>query len=129
MRRSFNMPDDDRPSVEDGTYAAKVKKIEEKTGRDSGAEYLQWTLELTDVGARVFFITSLQQQALWNLKRLLKALEMPHSGEIDIDFDDCRGRQLMVDIENEDYQGEPRPRVRDIHPHPEGAMTEEDVPF
>jgi len=91
-------------------YDATVFNCEMKTGKDSGQPYLNWEFNIQTPGfekRKAWYITSLQPNALWNLKSLLEAItgeEVPE-GPIEFEPNDLFGRPCKLSIKNEDYQG------------------------
>lgn len=111
-----------------GEYLAAVEEVSVETS-PSNTEYLKWKFKL-DEGGIAYYNTSLQPQALWNLRNLLEALgvTVPNSA-LDVDLEDLLGRELMVLIDMEEYEGKKRPKMTDFWPVEDGASskkTEED---
>lgn len=98
-----------------GEYLATVEEVSVETSQ-SNTEYLKWKFKI-DGGGIAYYNTSLQPQALWNLRNLLEALgvEVPNSA-MDIDLEDMLGRELMVLIDMEEYEGKKRPKMTDFWP-------------
>ncbi len=119
-----------RARVPEGDYLVKVLEITEEEGQDSGKPYLAWNLEITTgkfAGKRLKHITSLQPQALFNLRNTLEALnvEVPDSVS-DIDLDALEGLEMGVGVEVETYQGNKQSKVVDVFPEEELEETDED---
>ena len=118
-----------RARVPEGDYLVKVVEITEEIGQDSGKPFLSWSLEITTgkfVGKRLRHITSLQPQALFNLRNTLEALnvEVPDSVS-DIDLDALEGMEMGVGVEVETYQGNKQSKVVDVFPEEELEEEEE----
>ena len=101
-----------------GKYNVKITKVEAKKGKDSGKPYLNWELQVLDgeyKGARLWYITSLSPQALFNLRNLLTAagIEVPKS-MVKIDLDSVIGRIVTAKVIMETYNGEERPKVKEV---------------
>ena len=111
--------------IDDGEYICTVEEVEEKES-ESGNEYLNWKLK-TEGGSTLYHITSLQPQALFNLKNTLEAcgMEVPQSA-FDVDLDSVIGAEVGVIVENETYQGKRRPRVVDLFSPDGEADSDED---
>lgn len=115
--------------VKDGEYMTKVKKVEKRES-DSGNDYLQFTLEITDKGKNkgklLRHICSLQPQALFNLRNTIEALgmEVPRS-KLKLTLAEYIGKTLGVIVENEVYQGRKQSRVVEVY-NPEDREDEED---
>lgn len=100
-----------------GTYNVKISKVEAKKSQ-AGKPYLNWEFTVIDEefkGSKLWFVTSLQPQALFNLRNLLVAagLDVPKS-VVSIDLDTVIGRIVAVKVEMETYNGEQRARVKSI---------------
>jgi len=68
-------------------------------------------------GRKGFLNTSLQPQAKWATKRVLVALGVPEEdlqGEIEFEPADMEGRECVIVIGHEVYEGEKRQRVRRV---------------
>ena len=110
-----------------GYYQAAVSKCEQRKSR-AGNDYLSWTFSIQApeefVSRKAFYNTSLQQQALWNLKRTLIALgfaEGDLAGDIDFEPSDVLGVECTLVIVEDEYNGETVGRVDQVLP----AGTEE----
>lgn len=104
-------------SVPDADYKVKVVEVTEEEGADSGEPYLSWELEIIEgkhKGAKLYHITSLQKQALFNLRRTLEAcgMEIPDSA-MDLDLDELTDLTLGVTTEQEEYKGKKKSKVID----------------
>ncbi len=97
--------------VPPGNYEAVVAQVDEKEGPKG--PYLEWQLKLVEtLGMNsVWFRTSFSPQSLWNLKRSLRVLGMPHDGVVQFSPNDVVGRRCVAVIENEQYQGRTQARV------------------
>jgi len=69
-------------------------------------------------GRKCFGNYSLQPQALWNLKRFLKALDLGYdlSGECEFDTDDLLGAECTLLLIQQEYQGEMRNSIQRVLP-------------
>lgn len=116
--------------VSEGRQLAEVVECEVKTSDNTGNDYINWKLKTK--GGTIYHTTSLQPQALWNLRNTLEAmgLEVPQS-PLDLDLDEYPGLELGIEVENEVYQGKKRPRIIDVFPvnelDGEEAEEEEEV--
>lgn len=97
-------------AVADGTYAAAIDSAEEDESSE-GNPMLKLTHKLKN-GAKLFDNVSLLPQALWRLKTLLECIgeEVP-DGEYELDPADLIGKELMIEVTNEKWQGKDRPKV------------------
>lgn len=119
-----------------GKYKAKVDDVvyQEKSKR-SGQPKVQFTFTLLEgledtnadydpaTNRKAFYEVSLQEQSLWNLKRTLVALgDTPEDleGELELEKADYVGRECIVVIGHEEYEGINRQRTRRIEPLLEG---------
>ena len=98
--------------VSDGEYVAEVMVVEQKES-SSNNDYLNWKLKVG--GGIAYHTTSLQSQALWNLRATLEACgyDIPDD-KFDIDLDALVGEELGVCIESEVYQGKRKPVVVEV---------------
>lgn len=81
-----------------GRYSAVVESVMYRlrpvSEGGSGNPYLNWTWVITGpnyANRKVFQTTSLSEKALWNLKATLKALDLPHNGHLQIEYDEASG--------------------------------------
>lgn len=111
--------------VPEGPILATIKSVELKTSESSGNDYLAWTC--TTKKGPLFFNTSLQPHALFNLRGLLEAcgMEIP-DGPMDIDFDEMVGYEFIAVVEHEKYEGKNRARVVEYMAADEEIDSEED---
>lgn len=104
-------------SCPDGTYPAVIDEVEEKESQSSGQPMLvvKWKItEGKNKGTMLWDNLSLQPQALWRLKGLLEALgeDVPDSS-MEVDIGDLEGKEAMITVTNEKFEGKDRPRVTD----------------
>lgn len=101
--------------VQEGRQLAEVLECGVKESESSGNEYINWKLKAK--GGNIYHTTSLQPQALWNLRNTLEAmgLEVPEAA-LDLDLAEYPGMELGIEVENETYQGKKRPRIIDVFP-------------
>lgn len=100
-----------------GNYPAKLVKVEPKKSGEN-KPYLNWELEVisgNSKGAKLWYVTSLQPQALFNLRNLLIAagLDVPKK-VISIDLDAVIGRVVEAKVVMEEYNGEERPKIKSL---------------
>jgi len=118
----FTGVSDGMDPIPEGIYNARVFDVELRTSVNSGNQYLNWTFRIDGGeydGRRLFFVTSLKKDALWNLKRTLKALQFGGdlNGQVDLgDLDNFLGKQCRISVGIENYLGEPRNRVLRVLP-------------
>jgi len=104
--------------VPEGEYKVKVVAITMEEGESSGQPYLKWELEITEgkqKGKKLVHITSLQPQALFNLRNTLEALGVEvEEKAMKLNLNDYIGLEMGVVVEIETYQGNARSRVVDV---------------
>jgi len=101
-----------------GYVLAQVSGCNQVLARSSGKPTINWEFTIQDpeayAGRKAFYNTSLQPQALWNLKRVLTALGWPEDdleGELDFDEEDTLGMECILEIEEDIYEGRTVSRV------------------
>lgn len=103
--------------IPDGDYAVIVKEVTEESG-DKG-KYLNWVMEINTgefKGKRLYYITSLTKQSLWNLRAVLEALGIEVSkSKMQLDIQSYRGMEMGVSVETEKYKGKLKNTVVDIY--------------
>lgn len=55
----------------------------------------------------------IKENALWRLKMFLKALDLPHKGQINFDSDDWINKPLKVKVYHDEYNGKKRSKISD----------------
>lgn len=111
--------------LEEGRQLLTVEGTPEiRTSENSGTDYINWTFK--GKGGKVWHTTSLQPQALWNLRNVLEALglEVPE-GALDIDLSEMDGLTLGGEVAHEVYQGKKKAVLVDIFPESELDGEEE----
>lgn len=111
----------------EGEYLVKVHEVTEERG--PAAPYFKWKLMVAEgpkKGGILYFNTSLAVQALWNLRSLLEALgvDVPDD-ETEMDTDDFLGKEMMVSVEHESYEGKKQSKIADFWPVGDGERDEE----
>lgn len=112
--------------VREGRQKLIVDGIPEvRVSERSGSEYISWKFKAD--GGIIYHTTSLQPQALWNLRNTLEALglEVPE-GSLDIDLTELDGLECGAEIEHEVYQGKKRPVIVDLFPLEELEGSDEE---
>lgn len=101
--------------TKEGDYVVEVESVEEKTSESSGQQYLAWEFRVAEgkfKGKKLWHNTSLQPQALFNLRNLLEAMGVEVvDGEMDLNLSDFVGERVGVNVEMEEYQGKDKPRI------------------
>jgi len=112
-----------RVLLPEGEYEVKVDSISIKTSKESGEDYLEWLFRTQNVEEDrydkqpLYFNTSLQPQALWNLRSLLETLDVDvPSGPTDLQFEDILGLEMIAVVGHEMWDQKPRARLVDFLP-------------
>ncbi len=95
-----------------GRYKVKLTHAEKRTTQD-GSEYIAWqaTVEGGEYeGRKIFWNTSLKENALWNLKGLLEAAKVEFDPE-GFNTEDALGKLVELQIDVEEYEGRQVNRV------------------
>ena len=117
VEASGNVPEGRQLLTVDGTP-------EIKTSDNSGNDYINWVFKAK--GGKVYHTTSLQPQALWNLRNVLEALGLEVTeAAMDLDLSEMDGLTCGGEIEHEVYQGKKKPRLIDLFPEEELDEAEE----
>lgn len=115
----------------EGIHKVKVQKVTREISERSAKPYLAWELR-TSGGYTLYHNTSLQPQALFNLKNVLLALgyDVPDA-VLRLDLRDLKGREAYVEVMHEVYEGKKRAKiVQFLGPdevEEEGLEDEEDI--
>ena len=107
-------------------YQVIVEEVKKEVS-DGGNDYLAWKFKtITDDDTLndkpLYYNTSLQPQALWNLRNLLETLgiDVP-DGPLDIKLDELVNCEMIAVVENETYEGKKKSKVVDFMPSDEEA--------
>jgi hypothetical protein len=117
-----------RPRIAPGEYASKVLEVTQEQG--DKAPYLAWVFEVTEgksEGAKLYLNTSLSKPSLWNLRGLLEAMdvEVPDD-EMDIDLADMVDKEVLLIVDDEEYEGKKRSKVVDFGPLDDGGKKDKE---
>ena len=112
--------------VKEGDYLVTVEEIVSKVSESSGKPMLVWTF-VTESGGKLWHNTSLQPQALFNLKNVLIALgqAVPNS-TMSLDLDELEGLTCGVTVAHEMYEGKKKARIVDFFPADENDELDEE---
>ena len=115
--------------VPEGDYPVRVREVTVEES-SSGNPYLKWVFEIIDgryKGRILYHNTSLQPQALFNLRNTLEALgmEVPQA-VVELDLDNLVGLKAAVSVEIEVYQGKEKSRVVEVFPLEDLVEDEDD---
>lgn len=99
----------------EGIHRVRVEEVTPETSTSSGKPYLAWRFRTVNGSHRLYHNTSLQPQALFNLKQVLIALgvEVPQS-VMKLNLDKLVGRECYVEVEHELYEGRKKARIIDF---------------
>lgn len=130
---NFKGVGDGFPILDPGNYPVVVKKVEIRKGQESGAEYYNWEFRTKTPRKKathdkpLWYTTSLQPQALFNLRGLLETLgvDVPE-GPYDIVPSELAGLECIGVVEHEKYEGETRARLVDFLPEDYEEDEDED---
>lgn len=112
----------------EGTWLAKLKKIEEVEIQGSGDDGLKAQFEVIKGEAKgnsVFETFSLAEKALWKLKQCLEAMGMKASGKLKLDLDKMEGKTCLIDVIHDEYNGQKRAKIS-AYSKPESDEDEDD---
>lgn len=107
-------------TVPEGDYTVEVAEITQETSDNSGKQYLAWKFKITEganEGSSLFYNTSLQPQALFNLKNVLIALgvSVPNS-TLKLNLDEMLELTCGATVEHETWEGKKKSRIVDFYP-------------
>ena len=97
----------------EGETLVRIVDSELRDNKAGDAQYVSWRLKVlnTENNRPVYLITSLKPSALWNLKNLVKACGTDEFSMDSLDTSEYHGRELYVQIKNEEYDGQMRNQV------------------
>ena len=100
----------------EGTWRARLKKIDAVTIQGSGDDGLKAAFEIIDNdpdanGCMVFETFSLADKALWKLKSFLSAAGFKADGKLTIDLDKLEGKICDIDVIHDEYNGTKRAKI------------------
>lgn len=102
-------------TVPEGRHIVTVDDAEVKES-SSGNPYISFIF-LPESGGKVFHNSSLQPQALFNLKSVLVSLGFPIPDKaFDLDITELIGLECEVEVTHEKYDGKVRPRITEFYP-------------
>jgi hypothetical protein len=117
-----------RVTLPEDDYRVKVAEITQEEGQN--ADYLKWKWEVVSgkfKGKFIYDNTSLAPQALWRLANLLTAMgqDVPDD-DLELDFEELKGTEVMAVVHHEDYEGRPQAKVADYYPVDGDAPADDD---
>jgi hypothetical protein len=103
--------------VPPGDYIVKVADYEIRTKKDDNSRrYISWALDIVAPsefkGKRVYFITSLVKESLWNLRNFLEdmGVKVP-ARAVDVPLAKLKGRELGITVDDDEYEGKIKSKV------------------
>jgi len=106
------------PQVAPGEYRAVIRSVEQRVSQ-AGRPYLEWSIAVQYNGREVPIRhgTPLSGAGVWRLSQLLNAVGINvQGGLVDFDTSHVLGREVMVTIENREWEGQTRPEIVRIVP-------------
>lgn len=102
----------------EGSYFVELQETSKiAKSKSSGEPKITWIAKILDGEFEEKLLswdTSLQDQALWNLKSMLEEIGVEWD-EDGFDLDDCTYQKLIVDVIVKDWEGSPRNYVVGYH--------------
>lgn len=120
----------ERQFFEPGRYTFKIFSAEEKKSK-SGNDMIEIVLLHEETGRKVWDYLVITPKSKWRLATLLKACQLPHSGDIDLNIDDLLGAIIDAEIVlQDDPQWGKQNRVKKyMETHFEAPAVSEEPPF
>lgn len=113
---NLNEVEDVSKPIPAGQYVVRILKAEKATGAESGKDYIHWEVEVVEgesKGRHLFFNTSLQEQSLWNLKKLLEAAKVVTNKDGSFNTEDAIGAEFTAVVGQREYEGKVGNEVTD----------------
>lgn len=101
----------------EGSYLVELQETSKIAKSKSGSPKVIWISKILEgefEDKLLSWDTSLLDQALWNLKGMLEVIEVEWD-EDGFELDDCTYQKLIVDVVVEEWEGQPRNKVRGYH--------------
>lgn len=107
-----------RKNLPEGQYMVTLNSASVEKSQNSGNDYIKFEFEVSEGkfrGAKLYHNSSLQPQALFNLKAVLTALgfSIPNKA-FELELEDLIGLTCIVEVTHEVYQGENRARITEF---------------
>ena len=115
-----------RPS--EGQHVVKIVSAELKQSQ-GGNDMVVVAFEVTkgqDKGSRVYENYPLAENALWKLKGMLQAIGMKCDGKVQLDLDKLIGKVCIVEVIDDEYNGQIRSKVQECRKLAAVADNEDD---
>lgn len=100
----------------EGQHIVKLVEIEE-TESQAGNDMLSATFQVVkgaSTGAKLYDNFVLTEKALWKLQSFLMAVGMKADGKMVLDLDKLIGKQCIVEVAHEEYDGKTRARIQEF---------------
>lgn len=100
----------------EGQHVVKLIDIEE-TESQAGNDMLNATFQVVkgaSTGAKLYDNFVLTEKALWKLQSFLVAVGMKADGKVVLDLDHLIGKQCIVEVAHEEYEGKTRARIQEF---------------
>ena len=113
---NLNEVEDVSKPIPAGQYVVRILKAEKATGSESGEEYIHWEVEIVEgenKGRHLFFNTSLQPKALWNVKKLLEVAKVVINKDGSFNTEDAIGAEFTAVVGQREYEGKVTNEVTD----------------
>lgn len=103
---------------EEGQHVAKLSRLEDRQSQ-AGDDMLVGVFEVVrgeSKGSKVYENFPLTQKALWKLKSFLEVIGVKAEGRVKIDLDKLVGRQCIIEVGHEEYNGVTRAKINAFLP-------------
>lgn len=113
----------------EGQHVVKLIDLEE-TESQAGNDMLIATFQVVkgaSTGAKLYDNFVLTEKALWKLQSFLVAVGMKADGKIVLDLDKLIGKQCIVEVAHEEYEGKTRARIQEFIKLATASDDDEDV--
>lgn len=113
---------------EEGQHVAKLSRLDDKQSQ-AGDDMLVGVFEVVkgeSKGSRVYENFPLTQKALWKLKSFLEAVGIKAEGKVNLDLDKLVGKQCIIEVSHEEYNGVTRARINAFLPLKKDEPFDED---
>jgi hypothetical protein len=100
-----------------GDYIVQVSDYEVRTKKDDASrKYISWQLKIVAPaefkGKKVYFVTSLVKESLWNLRNFLEDMGVKVPAKlVDVPLAKLKGRQVGVTLDDDEYEGKIKSKV------------------